>query len=66
MSPIITLIRWVLIDFSPTCQFGLVLEYFHLFQINQMLDLKAIVVVTEKMLLRLRISIKHKKSTELV
>jgi len=50
MSTIITLIRWVLIDFSTTCQFGLVLEYFHLFWINQMLELKAI-VVTKKMLL---------------
>lgn len=65
MSPIITLIRWVLIDFSPTCQFGLVLEYFNLFQINQMLDLKAI-VVTEKILLRLRVSIEHEKGAEYV
>jgi hypothetical protein len=36
MSTIITLIRWVLIDFSPTCQFGLVFEYFHLFWINRL------------------------------
>lgn len=40
MSTIITLIRWVLIDFSPTCQFGLVIEYFHLFRIDQIFKCK--------------------------